>query len=184
MLCCIRKSLLLFAYWHRFIFAGKNLVSEQTIEIQEINETRRGYHWYKHPSQWPRTLRRFSIHDTSMECFVHYENVGGHHGFLHSRLHMVSYCSRHYAAAAADVITNREHRPAPPRSHGLSKSGEPGPTAAPHPMPSEAKHRCNAELVSSGDWLLFKPNNADSKVRERTEEISPMELSLKNINKL
>lgn len=84
---------------------GENLVSKQTLQIQEAYETRQQHHWRQRVGQWPRTVKRLSLSGTCVELPDHREDFGGVDRVLHPQLHLMvpNRTSRVYATVTADV---------------------------------------------------------------------------------
>lgn len=108
-----------------FVSAGENLVSEQTLQVQEADEAGWRHDGHQRFSHGPWTVERLPHGCARVDLAHHREGSRGHHGLLHPQLHLVvpKRAPRVYATVAAHVRRERERvraecRDGDPAQHG------------------------------------------------------------------
>lgn len=118
--------------------AGQDMVPEQTLQVQEADEARRGSSGGQRAGEWQGLVCRFPTSTTRLESeLLIREGLWQQRWLLRPQLHIVVSLSapRSYAAASTDVrLSVRTHRflpvslgPAPPASRFIHPFACPGP---------------------------------------------------------
>lgn len=107
----------------RPFFAGQDMVPEQTLQVQEADEARRGRPGGQRAGEWPGLVRGLPAGTARLESeLLVWEELREQRRLLRPQLHVLVPFSapRSYAAASAHVSLSVRHHPPPSR---LSRPG-------------------------------------------------------------